>query len=154
MDISKINASVLRSLIKLIEQRDELVAELQKVEAALTAAYSGAASAPVSVSGERRGRKPGRKPQAAKPVKEVKPVKEAQPAPAAAKAGRKSGRRGALKTKILAALKAGGDKGLSVQELSKKLGVKNQNIHVWFSSTGKKTPGLQKIGPGRYRLKP
>jgi predicted transcriptional regulator of viral defense system len=41
-----------------------------------------------------------------------------------------------------------------VKELSSKLGVKNQNVHVWFSSTGKKLGTIQRIGAGRYRLKP
>jgi predicted transcriptional regulator of viral defense system len=64
------------------------------------------------------------------------------------------GRRGALKARILAALRTAGDKGVAVKELSAKLGVKNQNVHVWFSSTGKKLGTIQRVGAGRYRLKP
>jgi hypothetical protein len=59
-----------------------------------------------------------------------------------------------LKARIIAALRAAGDKGIAVKDLSKKLGVKNQNVHVWFSSTGKNVSGIQKIGAGAYRLKP
>ncbi|MGB7838629.1 MAG: hypothetical protein WBL40_11025, partial [Terrimicrobiaceae bacterium] len=62
--------------------------------------------------------------------------------------------RGALKARILAALRTAGDKGVAVKELSAKLGVKNQNVHVWFSSTGKKLGTIQRVGAGRYRLKP
>jgi predicted transcriptional regulator of viral defense system len=51
-------------------------------------------------------------------------------------------------------LRTAGDKGVAVKELSAKLGVKNQNVHVWFSSTGKKLGTIQRIGAGRYRLKP
>ncbi len=71
----------------------------------------------------------------------------------AASKGIRRGKRGALKEKILTALKAAGDKGVAVKELSAKLGVKNQNVHVWFSSTGKKLGTIQRIGEGRYRLK-
>jgi len=123
MDISKINSSVLRSLIKLIEKRDALVSSLAKVDAEIAKVYS-LQSAPSS--------------------KGPKLVK--------VKASRR-GRRGALKAKILAALRAAGDKGVAVKDLSKKLGVKNQNVHVWFSSTGKKLGNIHKISAGRYRIK-
>lgn len=67
--------------------------------------------------------------------------------------GRMMGR-GMLKQEILSNLTQAGEKGMSVRELSTKLGMRSQNIHVWFSSTGKKVPGLQKIGEGRYRYQP
>jgi len=151
MDISKISTSVLESLIKLTKKREALLEELKSVEAELTAAYSGDKSAkPVKAAKAvkapgRRGRKP--RAAAAKPVAAAK----AAPAPKAAKS---EGRRGALKSKILAALRAAGDKGIAVKDLSKKIGVKNQNVHVWFSSTGKKLGIVQKVGSGAYRLKP
>lgn len=126
MDITKINSGILRGWLKLIEKRDSLLKELQSLEKAIAKVGSGKISAP-------RGR---RKKAGAKVSR------------------RKSGRRrGALKAKILAALKAAGDKGVAVKDLSKKLAVKNQNIHVWFSSTGRKL-GIQRIAAGRYRLKP
>lgn len=138
MDISKINTSILESLIKLTKKREALLEELKNVEAKLTAAYEGGKPAkPVKAAGP-RGRK-------AKPAAAPK---------AAAKAGKGEGRRGALKTKILSALRAAGDKGIAVKDLSKKIGVKNQNVHVWFSSTGKKLGIVQKVGSGSYRLKP
>jgi len=147
MDISKISTSVLEALIKLTKKREALLEELKSVEAELTAAYSGEKSVKagkaVKVAGRRRGRKP----------KAVKPAAAAKAAPAP-KAPKSEGRGGALKSKILAALRAAGDKGIAVKDLSKKFGVKNQNVHVWFSSTGKKLGIVQKIGSGAYRLKP
>lgn len=125
MDISKINSSVLRGLIKLTEKRDSLLKQLQEVDDAIAKVYGGAESA-----AGRRGKSIG-----------------------AASKGIRRGKRGALKEKILTALKAAGDKGVAVKELSAKLGVKNQNVHVWFSSTGKKLGTIQRIGEGRYRLK-
>lgn len=60
-------------------------------------------------------------------------------------------KRGALKEFILKELQAAGKAGVAVKELSERLGVKNQNIHVWFSSTGKSL-GARKVGRGRYAL--
>ena len=149
MDISKISTSVLESLIKLTKKREALLEELKSVEAELTAAYSGEKSAkPVKAAKAVKAPvRRGRKPKAAA----AKPAAKAAPAPKAAKS---EGRRGALKSKILAALRAAGDKGIAVKDLSKKIGVKNQNVHVWFSSTGKKLGIVQKVGSGAYRLKP
>jgi DNA-binding NarL/FixJ family response regulator len=141
MDLSKITTSTLEALVKLTRKRDMIVKELRRIEAAITGAYSGRKAEPSTVR-RRRGR--GRR----------------RSLPATPRAGKLSrgqtagGRRGALKARILAALRAAGDKGVAVKELSSKLGVKNQNVHVWFSSTGKKLGTIQRIGAGRYRLKP
>ncbi len=60
-------------------------------------------------------------------------------------------RRGAVKDLVVSALNSAGEAGLSVQELAAKLGMRAQNLHVWFSSTGKKI-GVKKVRPGVYRL--
>jgi hypothetical protein len=39
-----------------------------------------------------------------------------------------------------------------VIDLSKKIGVKNANVHVWFSSTGSKLPEIKKVGKGHYKI--
>jgi hypothetical protein len=141
MDLSKITTSTLEALVKLTKKRDTIVKELRRIEAAITGAYSGRKSEP-STGRRRRGR--GRR----------------RSLPRTPRAGKLSGaqatggRRGALKARILAALRTAGDKGVAVKDLSSKLGVKNQNVHVWFSSTGKKLGTIQRIGAGRYRLKP
>jgi hypothetical protein len=141
MDLSKITTSTLEALVKLTKKRDMIVKELRRIEAAITGAYSGRRAEP-STGRRRRGR--GRRRSLPTPARAGK-------LPRAQTAG---GRRGALKARILAALRAAGDKGVAVKELSSKLGVKNQNVHVWFSSTGKKLGTIQRIGAGRYRLKP
>jgi len=41
---------------------------------------------------------------------------------------------------------------LKVPALSKKIGVKSQNVHVWLSSTGKKLPEIKRIGKGHFKL--
>lgn len=153
MDISKISTSVLEGLIKLTKQRDALLEELKGVEAKLAAAYSGGASEKPAKAVKVVGRR-GRKPKAAAPAAPAAKPAPAAKAPAAKAADKSLGRRGALKGKIIAALRAAGDKGIAVKDLSKKIGVKNQNVHVWFSSTGKKLGVIQKVGSGSYRLKP
>ncbi len=100
MAISQLSTSVLKTILKLTEQRESLLGEITKIEGQIEALYAGG-----SVSAKApRGR------TAAKAVK--------------ASGSKSSGRRGALKEAILAALKASGDKGISVKELSEKLGVK------------------------------
>jgi hypothetical protein len=141
MDLSKITTSTLEALVKLTKKRDIILVELKKLEAAISSIYSGRPSESSPVR-RRRGR--GRR--GAIPMVKVKASKLSE--------GQAGGRRGALKARILAALRAAGDKGVAVKELSAKLGVKNQNVHVWFSSTGKKLGTIQRVGAGRYRLKP
>jgi hypothetical protein len=141
MDLSKITTSTLEALVKLTKQRDTIVKELRRIEAAITGAYSGRKSEP-STGRRRRGRGRRRSLPAATRARKLSGAQAA------------GGRRGALKARILAALRSAGDKGVAVKELSAKLGVKNQNVHVWFSSTGKKLGTIQRIGAGRYRLKP
>lgn len=148
MDISSINTAKLKSLLKLTEVRDAIAAELQKVEEAIASVFSGS-SAPAKTGpkpGKRRGRKPGKKAAAVAAASDVKPAAPAK------KAAKKSGRRGAMKDQILSILKEAGAKGASVKDISSKLGVKTQNVHVWFSTTGK-TAGVKKVSPGVYRLK-
>jgi DNA-binding NarL/FixJ family response regulator len=140
MDLSKITTSTLEALVKLTKKRDTILGELKRLEAAIAGVYSGRKSGPSTV----RRRKGKGRPRSTLAVAKATRRSEAQ-------AG---GRRGALKARILAALRTAGDKGVAVKELSAKLGVKNQNVHVWFSSTGKKLGTIQRVGAGRYRLKP
>jgi len=127
MTLTNLNSASLRSLIKLTERKEALVLEIKKIEAQLSSLILGKALP----TGKRRGRP-------AKATTAVKSVKRAK--------------RGTLKTKIYAALRAAGDEGLKVPALSKKIGVKSQNVHVWLSSTGKKLPEIKRIGKGHFKL--
>lgn len=133
MNLTNINTSALRSLIKLTERKESLSREIQKIESQLSSLLTGK---PVRATGKRRG-------------------PSAKTGSAAGKAGSRSAKRaprGALKKKIFSALRAAGDAGIKVPDLSKKIGVKSQNIHVWFSSTGKKLPEIKRIGKGHFKL--
>jgi hypothetical protein len=61
-------------------------------------------------------------------------------------------RRGALQEKITAALKSAGPGGITIKDLSEKIGSPYRNLQVWFATTGKKTPGIKKIAKATYRL--
>ena len=152
MDFSKLTSSTLRSISGLTDTLSATLAELKKIETSILSSVSG--SAPAAPA--KRGRKPGSKAvtvKAAAPAKKGKAPK-ATKAPKAAKAVKApaaSGKRGAVKEQIVAALKKAGAKGISVKELSTKLDIKPGNIHVWFATTGK-TVGVEKVAPGVYRL--
>lgn len=54
--------------------------------------------------------------------------------------------------RILKLLKAAGSKGISTKEIASRLGLKVQNVHVWFSFKGSKLSSLQKVGQARWTL--
>ncbi len=123
MDATTLSTSSLRQLIKLTEKRESLQAALAKVEQDIYLKINGTPTPTV------------RTPKKASKVKSGK-----------------RGRRGAVKEQIVAALHAAGSKGVFIKDLSSKLGIKNQNVHVWFATTGKTIKGLKKTGPGHFTL--
>jgi hypothetical protein len=137
MNLTNINSVALRNLIKLTERKENLLAEIEKIEGQLASLLTGKA-VHVATKSKRRGR-PAKKGKDAKTVK-------------AARSTAKRAPRGTLKKKIFTALKAAGEAGLKVPDLSKKIGVKNANVHVWFSSTGKKLPEIKRVGKGHFKL--
>lgn len=140
MDLASLNPSVLRELLELSEEKNALVKKIEAIDSRITALSSGKATV--------RGRKRGR--AAAKPAKKAPKTKKSKPAARAPR--KKRGKRGALKNDILALLSQAGPEGISVKDISSKLGVKNQNVHVWFSTTGKKMPEVTKVGEARYAI--
>ena len=60
--------------------------------------------------------------------------------------------RGELTGQILEILQAAGKTGASVKELAGRIGIKEANVHSWFSANLKKMSGLKKIGAARYAL--
>ncbi len=125
-----LSTSSLRSLLALTEKRDELLAEIQKIETKISDALQGGSSARITT-----GHKTGNGRKAGRPAKTAK-----------------HGNRGALKELILAGLREAGEAGIAVRHLAAKLGLKPQNIHVWLHTTGKKTGLIKALGNGVYRL--
>jgi len=60
--------------------------------------------------------------------------------------------RGALKQQILEQLSQAGSQGVTIKELSEKLKSNYKNLYVWFVTTGKRIPGIRKVGPAQYKL--
>ncbi|MEO8206675.1 MAG: hypothetical protein ABI615_10880 [Chthoniobacterales bacterium] len=129
MDVSQLNTKTLNALIRLTKRKDALHTEIAKIEDQLANLFGGKVS---------RAQKSGR------PAK--KAVKRRS-------TGGKRGRRGALKEQIFTVLKEAGKTGISVKDVADKIKIKPQNLHVWFSTTGKKFPQITKVEQGRYRLK-
>ena len=73
-------------------------------------------------------------------------------AKAKGKAGGRSPR-GEVSTKILAALGGAGANGVTIKDLSSKLGMPYRNLQVWFATTGKKNKSIKKVAPATYTLK-
>jgi len=147
MSLNNITSSELRKLISIVERKESVQEELAEIESKLSAYLSPEPPSPAT-RGPRRTRK-----SRALEVKAPKPkVQQTESKSASLSRGPKPGQRpGALKDSILAALQKAGDEGLAVKDLAAALGVKSQNIHVWFSSTGRKVKGVTKVGAGRWK---
>lgn len=133
MDVTQINTKVLRKLLELTEKKENLLSQIASIEADLLALSRGkiAASATATLK-----------------------VPAAKGSKAGRKGSRKRGRRGALKEQILAILDAAGETGARVKDIATQLGVNPQNIHVWFSSTGKKLAEITRVDAGHYKIAP
>ena len=142
MNIADINSAVLKNLSKLVDQKDRLLKEVEKIESQLEGLITGKSPKP---AGKRRGR-PAKKKSVGRPAKKASASKKT-----AAPRKKKRAARGSIQGKVLAALTAAKDEGVKVVDLAKKLGVKGGALHVWFATTGKKHP-IKKIGKGHYKL--
>jgi hypothetical protein len=128
--LRNIPSSDLKKLVKLSERKEALIAQIQEIDRQMVRVQSrfgipsqnGNLGAAVTLS--RQGRR---------------------------FTGRRA-KRGALKEKILTALREAGRKGATIRELSAKVRVPSANLYVWFNGTGKNVRGIQKIGVAKYRL--
>ena len=128
---TNIPSATLRQLVKLSERKEALMGQIQEIDREMVQlqskfgvpSASTSRGAPVTVS--RVARRPS---------------------------GKTRAKRGALKDKIVRALRAAERKGATIRELSKKLGVPSANLYVWFHGTAKNVRGIKKIGVAKYRL--
>ena len=121
--LSSLTSSALNQLSSLVDQKEALVKEIERIESHMASIISG-------------------KPVRATKGKTTKTAKKTT----------KRGSRGNLGTKVLSALEAAGDAGVKVADLAEKLRIKGTNLHVWFGTTGKKNKAIKKVGKGHYRL--
>src|SRR2546430_14807845 len=117
-----IPSSALRQLVKLSERKETLMAQIQDIDREM-------------VRVQNRFGVPSRTPSPPAPVT----VSRSGGGPT----GGQRVKRGALKERILRALRAAGSKGATIQELSNKLKVRSANLYVWFNGTCKNVPGLK-----------
>lgn len=149
MEVSHITVPVLRRLLTLSEKKESLLIEIGSIDKEIVSITSGkpAAAAPKAAA-----------PKAAAPQTAAPKAAAPQAAAPKGKPGRKPGKtgkrgkRGALKEKILALLADAGEAGARVKDIAIKLGAKPQNIHVWFSSTGKKLANVKRVDAGHYKV--
>jgi hypothetical protein len=152
MSLNNITSSELRKLIPIVERKEGVQQELAEIESKLSAYLSPEPVSPkVPVARRTRAARAFRN---SEPIaaKGHRPKVQAVSKSVRSSRGPKPGqRRGALKDSILTALKKAGDGGLAVKDLAAALGVKSQNVHVWFSSTGRKVKGVTKVAAGRWK---
>lgn len=124
---------------KIQQELDEVSDRIARLQNALVsgstvkpAATKSAASAPAAPAAApaKRGRKPGRRAGSTAP----------------------HSRRGELAEKITALLRQSGSGGISVKDISEKIGVPYKNVAIWFATTGKKNKAIKKVAPARYKI--
>ena len=147
MSLNNITSAELRQLISLVERKERVQEELREIESKLSTHLSPQPTT-LATRTPRRTRKTGAMRVSKQPLEVKAPksrVKQAESEPGQT--------RGALKDSILAALQKTDEAGIAIKDLSRTLGVKTQNLHVWFSSTGRKVQGVTKVGAGRWAYK-
>jgi hypothetical protein len=135
MDLTKISASEFSRILKLLQRKEELMAQIAAIDHEL----QGGSATAAPVAKKRLGRPPG----AAKKVKTA----ESSDVAVAAGAGP---RRGAVRDAIIALLEGAGTDGISVKDIAAKLGKPAGHVHTWFSTTGKSIPSIRRLGGGRW----
>ena len=144
MSLNNITSAELKQLIPIVERKEHVQEELREIESKLSTHLSPEPATPTARTP--RGTRKSRSVRVSKRPLEVKASKSK-----VQQAESKSGRRhGALRDSILAALQKADGAGIPIKELSRTLGVKAQNLHVWFSSTGRKVKGVTKVSAGRW----
>ena len=143
MSLNNITSAELKQLISIVERKERVQEELREIESKLSTHLSPEPAVTPTVR-IRRGK--SRSVRVSKRPLEVKASKS-KVQQAEAKSGQ---RHGALRDSILAALQKADGAGIPIKELSRTLGVKAPNLHVWFSSTGRKVKGVTKVSAGRW----
>ena len=125
-----ISSATLRKMVKLSEQKEALMSQIQDLDRQMAALQQTAGQEAES----RRSR--------ATSIECAGGMTHGKPRAA----------RGALQARIVGALRTAGQRGLTLRELSAKLRVKPANLYVWFNGTGRNTKGVKKLGPAKYQF--
>lgn len=148
MNLPNVDSEILAKILRLARKEDRQMAKVQATRhqiASILASDPALATLDIEAlkaAGSKRGRRPGR-------------TSSDEDSPYGIRR-RRSPRspKGFMKSAVTELLKAAGEAGMKVKEISEKVGKPSQNIHVWFGTTGKKLDYIEKIGESCYRLKP
>lgn len=133
MSIATLSSQQFKKVYKLIQEREALQARIESISRQIESLVGEPYSAVAPAGTKRRGRKPG----------QIAALGVGRP-------GRKRrSKRGEVTARVLEAVREAGPAGITVRELSEKLGIRNQNLHAWFQNIGKKKSELKKVGEGR-----
>jgi hypothetical protein len=127
MNFSNLNTTVLRQVLKLSEQKETLLKEIEKIEHEIFSYLQGGKNIISSTAKSEHTTK--------------------------TRGSSKKRSRGSLKTSILNALRESGAEGIKITALAEKINAKNASVRVWFSNVGKKLTEIEKIAPGHFRIR-
>jgi hypothetical protein len=149
MEISKLSTESLKAALHLVQERESLEAKLAEVNAKLVALFEGRSiGSPSSKAAGKKTYSSTKKTAGRRSNLREEASRDTTQKTKDAKRARKL--RGDLAGSILDLLKKAGPVGVTARQISAELGIKNQNIHVWFGGTGKKYPQIVKLGRGHW----
>ena len=131
MKVTDINTQTLTALLSLTKKKETLLAKVAAVEKEIAALASGEVLAATRIL-------------RAKSIKKRRGVAK----------GPKKARspKGFMQEQVIKLLQAAGEVGAGAKELAEKIGKPAAQIHVWFSTTGKKLGQFQKLESGNWRI--
>ena len=131
MKVTDINTQTLTALLSLTKKKETLLAKVAEVEKEIAGLASGEVLAATRIL-------------RAKSIKKRRGVAK----------GPKKARspKGFVQEQIIKLLQAAGEFGAGVKELAQKVDKPVAQVHVWFSTTGKKLGQFQKLESGNWRI--
>jgi hypothetical protein len=131
MKVSDINTQTLTALLSLTKKKETLLAKVAQVEKEIAGLASGEVLAATRIL-------------RAKSIKKRRGVAKGPKKPRSPK--------GFMQEQIIKLLQAAGEVGAGVKELAEKIEKPVAQVHVWFSTTGKKLGQFQKLESGNWRI--
>ena len=131
MKVTDINTQTLTALLSLTKKKETLLAKVAQVEKEIAGLASGEVLAATRIL-------------RAKSIKKRRGVAKGPKKPRSPK--------GFMQEQIIKLLQAAGEVGAGVKELAQKVEKPVAQVHVWFSTTGKKLGQFQKLESGNWRI--
>ncbi|ALJ56426.1 hypothetical protein AMD24_00238 [Candidatus Xiphinematobacter sp. Idaho Grape] len=131
MNIESFTPATVRALVSLAEKRKKLLEQVQSLEAEIASLLD---KLPPGITAGKGGR----------------PLKNSTRSARTKRGDGKGQKPGVLKKRILEMLRLAGATGVTVSEIAKELSIRPANVHVWFSTTGKRLEEVAKVAPGRF----